>query len=125
MICNSFDFELASFETLAEATSFLNMCINNDFIQSYGLIHIHVDGMTLIPNSTTEWYWTNSGKKISFSIPWQPGEPDFYGGDEYCFSFIAFRYLSNFLGFNVLNCKGYTAPFMCQRLDYFVPVRIN
>jgi hypothetical protein len=122
-ICKSFDLELASFETLAEANFFLNLCYDNDFIQSYGLTHIHIDGMTQTPNSTTEWYWTNSGKKISFSIPWHPGQPDFFG-DEYCFSFMASP-LANVLGFNDMRCNDYIAPFVCQRIDFSIPVRLN
>ena len=123
-ICNSFDLELASFETLPEATSFLGMCLKNDFILSYGESYFHIDGMTQTPNSTTEWYWTNSGRKISFPIPWQPKQPDLFGGVEYCLSFMAFRYY-NVPGFNDIGCKSVMMPFVCQRLDYVIPVRIN
>jgi len=100
------------------------MSINNAFIQSYGTTHIHIDGMTLTPRSTTDWHWTNSGNRISFPIPWQPGQPDFHKNNEYCFSFIAGQ---DFFaqGFNDIECKDYIAPFVCQRLDSFIPVRTN
>ena len=96
------------------------MCENNAFMRSYGDTYIHVDGMTNTPRSSTDWYWTNSGRKINFPIPWQRVQPDFFL-NEYCLSFMSY----NVPGFNDLPCETYIAPFVCQRLDYFVPVRAN
>ena len=115
-ICKSFDLELVSFETLNEAQVFLDICKNNEFIKSLGSPYIHVDGMTQTPHSPTEWYWTNSGRKVSFRIPWQNGQPDF-DGDEYCLSVVANE------GFNDLPCETYIGSFICQRLDYFSQAR--
>jgi len=68
-ICKSFGLELATFETLTEAETFLNVAYENDFIKSLALKHFYVDGMTLTPHSTTDWYWTRNGKQIAFTIP--------------------------------------------------------
>jgi len=79
--------------------------------------------MTLTPRSPTDWYWTRNGEKIAFTIPWQPGEPNFENDLEYCLS--VWIQDVEIIGFNDANCQNQTWPFVCQRFDYFIPVRMN
>lgn len=111
IICKSFGLELVSLETLTEAEYFYNLCHNNDVTVGW----IFIDGMTLTPKSSTDWYWTNSGKKISYPIPWFPGQPDNYNEDEQCLTISH----TNFL-FNDQVCQNYPSLFVCQRIDYFI-----
>ena len=122
-ICKSFDLELASFETLAEAENFINIAKNHPFVISYGGNHMLVDGMTDTPNTKTEWFWTKTGTKVSYSLPWQKGEPNFLNEGEYCLAISAHE--PSTLGFNDIPCQLGLIAFVCQRIDYFVPVRIN
>ena len=115
--------ELATFETLNEAETFLNVAYENAFIKAYHLSHFYIDGMTLTPNSTTDWYWTKNGEKISFSIPWQPDEPNFDSNVEYCLS--VWIQDIKVIGFNDGQCQNIEWPFICQRIDYFVAVNFN
>lgn len=95
------------------------MSKEHEFMKSFGDPYFICDGMTSLPHSPTDWYWTNSGNKVSFFIPWQNGQPDFGGEAEYCLSFMIND------GFNDINCQNHIAPFVCQRLDYFAQIREN
>jgi len=79
--------------------------------------------MTPSGNTSIDWYWTNTGTKVSYSIPWQNGGPDFFNGIEYCLSFTGNE--PSHVGFNDHPCFGLLTPFVCQRIDYFVPARAN
>jgi hypothetical protein len=104
--------ELVSFETLTEVNAFMSMSKRNE--SSTAHIWYHIDGMTLTPFSPTDWYWTNSGNKVSFLMPWAYNQPDFYGGTEYCLSIFPNE------GFNDIPCDSSVESFFCQRLDYFL-----
>ena len=122
-ICKSFDLDLASFETLEEAENFLFIAKNNPFVHELWAIHLLVDGMTSTVNTSIDWYWTSSGNKVSYPLPWQKGAPDFLGGVEYCLAFSANE--PSTIGFNDFSCDSSVSPFVCQRIDYFVPARSN
>ncbi|CAG9807027.1 unnamed protein product [Chironomus riparius] len=121
--CKAFNLELATFETLTEAQTFLNMAWNHNFIMSHNLTFFLIDGMTLTPKSTTDWYWTKNGEKISFKIPWQPDEPNFEFEEEHCLSVWIQDVKA--IGFNDCKCQKLTWPFICQRIDYYIPIRAN
>jgi len=123
-LCKSFDLELATFETLIEAEKFIQVAKENQFIKTKIYPHVFVDGMTLTPNSATDWYWTRTGEKIPFTLPWKVGEPNFaFNGTEYCIS--VFLQAPDNLGFNDVRCQIEETRFICQRIDAFIPVRIN
>ena len=123
-LCKSFGLELATFETLTEAETFIQVAKENQFIKTNVHPHFLVDGMTLTPNSTTDWYWTKTGEKIPFPLPWREGEPNFaFDGTEYCIS--VFLQAPDNLGFNDVRCQIEERPYICQRMDYLIHVNSN
>jgi len=117
-ICRSFDLELMTLESLNEAKSFLTMADNHNYFRSFGVIWIVIDGTTLTAKSLTDWYWPQTGKKISFPMPWGVSQPS--GGTEFCLSFGRLNANEKF-GLNDLRCSEGIYPFMCQRFDIFIP----
>jgi len=75
----------------------------------------HMDGMTNTPLSIDNWYWTNTGKKISFTILWAEGEPN--SPYESC---LSFKTPSTGIGINDTTCQYAVIPFVCQRIDFYV-----
>jgi len=118
--CTSFNLQLTTLETLEEARAFLKMVDSHPYFKIYNDANFYMDGMTSILRSTTEWYWTNTGNKISFPIPWLPGQPDNATPDERCFGFRRSNANQKF-GFSDFNCKTFTPHFTCQRIDLFIP----
>jgi len=119
-ICSSFGLELATMETRAEADSFLEIVEYHQTIKSFGIVWILIDGITSVPRSTTEWYWTKTGNKISFTLPWGPGQPDFDRNRELCLS-VGKGNLNHKFGFNDLPCWDTVTPFICQKIDFMMP----
>ena len=115
-ICKAFGLELVTLETLKEANYFLEIAENSETKKLAIPFWIFIDGMTLTPKSTTDWYWTESGEKISFSIRWASDQPDNWRGNEKCFS-IGKRYPNDKFGFNDHACSNVNLPFICQRID--------
>jgi hypothetical protein len=122
-LCKSFGLELATFETLTEAETFIQMAKEFYLIKGNAHPYVIIDGMTLTPLSTTDWYWTRTGEKIPFTIPWREGEPNFMNDIEYCMALILQEQFS--IGFIDFPCQTYEHPFICQRIDYLIPVRMN
>jgi len=122
-LCKSFGLELATFETRTEADTFIQIAKENQFIKTNAHPYVIIDGMTLTPRSTTDWYWTRTGERIYFTLPWRVGEPNFADGVEYCMSLILQEQFN--IGFNDFRCQNIGDPFICQRIDYFIPVRMN
>lgn len=116
-ICKSFDLELATFETLSEAAKFLSMADNHSIFKSFAGVYFLIDGTTLSPASSTDWYWSKSGKKIQFPISWLSGQPDNGNISEYCFSFGR-RNATEKFGFNDLRCFEVIYHFVCQKMDF-------
>lgn len=75
--------------------------------------------MSLTPKSTTDWYWTDTGRKINFPIQWQSGQPDNNNNSEFCFSILKTSINQKF-GYNDQNCATYN-PFICQKIEFYVP----
>ncbi|CAG9805252.1 unnamed protein product [Chironomus riparius] len=118
--CKSYDLELVTMETLEEARAVLTMADNNSILRSYTSVWLNIDAVTLTIKSLTEWFWTKSGKKISYPIPWRPDAPNNHVGNENCLTFG--RYLtSGKFGFDDARCENGGNPIPCQRIDLLIP----
>jgi len=118
--CASFNLQLATLETLEEARRLLYLADSNPFFKIYTTSSsFYIDGMTSTLKSTTEWFWTDSGNKFSFPIPWLPGQPDNANGDERCFGFRRTTHSQNY-GYSDFTCTA-VPHFVCQRIDLFLP----
>ena len=120
-ICRAFDLELASFETVTEAHNFLHMCEKSSDIPSSGKFFYLTDGMTVTPRSSKKdnWFWTNSGKKISYDLPWTGIQPDFARGIEYCLT-VGRVAANDTIGFNDYTCVNGMTHFICQKVDFYI-----
>ncbi|KAL7036617.1 hypothetical protein ACKWTF_008874 [Chironomus riparius] len=117
--CSSFNLQLVSLQTLQEALAFLYLADTHPYFKKYTACSMfYIDGMTSIMKSTTEWYWADSGNKISYPMPWLSGQPDNANGDERCLAFRRntptqnYRFVDN-------TCSG-GPHFVCQRIDFFI-----
>lgn len=110
---------MITLDTLDEARSVLTMSDNNSILRSYTSVRLYIDAVTLSIKTTTEWYWTKTGKKIAYPIPWRPGTPDNSLGNEYCLTIG--RYLTTgIFWFDDAQCNdGHVV--LCQRIDFLVP----
>lgn len=79
------------------------------------------DGMAVTPRLTNKdnWFWTNSGKKVSYDLPWTGTQPDFARGTEYCLT-IGRVGGNDTLGFNDYTCVNGIIHFICQNVDFYV-----
>lgn len=100
-----------SLDTLDEMNAVSKMCEENRSL--FGTF-VHVGGMTQVGKSTTEWYWVNSNSKVSYTMPWQRGQPDFYGKNEWCLTLAK----GDKFKFNDISCSGsWEELFICQRFE--------
>lgn len=115
-ICKSYGLDLVTLETLQETRSFLKLADQCKTLQS---LEILVDGATPSPNLKGDWYWTRTGVKITFPLPWDVGQPSGTNNIQFCLS-IYKENMSKYFGFNDAFC---TKPllFSCQRVELFVP----
>jgi hypothetical protein len=112
-VCQAFNLELATFETLTEYQNFQKLLEKtNPFPSSVDMVH--VDGMTTKPGSTSDWYWTNSGVKIPYCLQWNPGQPDNANGDEAC---LTIRKSNGKYAYNDYFCSGGLTYFICQKTE--------
>ena len=106
--------ELATFETRDEALNFINFLEEHEYFKA-SLRLINVDGITDSQGSPTEWYWTNSGEKIPYSIPWAAGQPDNFYNNEPVLS-VGRISMNDSIGFNDAPAN-YAARFACQKTE--------
>jgi len=106
-------------ETHAEVQSLLNMTESNSHLKILNNALIWVDAVALAPKTTTNWFWMGSGKKVSFSIPWTFGQPEYGRSDELCLSYGKLSINQKF-GFHDNYCSAST-QFACQRIELIVP----
>ncbi|CAG9809169.1 unnamed protein product [Chironomus riparius] len=112
-ICRSFDLELATFETLEEFQNFEKILESTNPFSDIA----HVDGITTKLGSFSDWYWTNSGAKIPYSLLWNPTQPDNgKGSEEACLSLQKFQ---GKYGFNDYFCSKQATVFICQKTQLF------
>lgn len=112
--------ELATMETLSEANAVLTMADNHSFLRALSNSILWIDGITLTPMSKTDWYWSDSGEKIDFSIPWLANQPN--SADQRCLS-IAKETINQKFGFNDGTCSStsFMVRFICERIDLYIP----
>lgn len=111
-ICRAYNMELARFETINEVNKVFDLFRANYELSSISTFWMFVDGMTPAPGSNNNWYWTQTGRKVSFSIPWATSNPS--GGHEQCLSIG--RHGSNHpWSFNDVPYEGYKNIFLCQK----------
>ena len=106
LFCKSYEMELASFENIEEVNKVFDLLNADSHSMTTG--YVLVDGITLTPGSH-DWYWTQNGRKISFSIPWEPKNPS--GGNEQCLGMA-----KNEKNFNDIDCKSHESTFLCQKV---------
>lgn len=110
--------KISSFETLTELNAIIGMLGNvGDSSLTSAIL---VGASTTVGKSLTEWYWQNSGKKVSFTIPFGVGEPNFANNKEFCLSLR--KDTSNFYKFNDITCDESNMPFICQKTEYLIPL---
>lgn len=82
-------------------------------------VWVWTDAITLSSiASTTDWYWTRTGKKLSFPIDWYPGNPNGNNDEQGCMC-IGRATLSLTFKYNDCYCYGvYKIP--CQRTEFFL-----
>jgi hypothetical protein len=116
--CKSYNMELLTLETQTESQAVLNLLDTNNYLKT---IHFPMwaDLMTLTLKSKTEWFWTSTGNKISFPIPWFGTEPNNNSGNEYCI-FIEKPSISGKFGFADGDCNVNRYS-LCHKLDFVVP----
>ncbi|XP_070491061.1 macrophage mannose receptor 1-like [Chironomus tepperi] len=114
-ICKAFDLELATFETLQEMQNFFGTLLKPDHFSSFS-IYAHIDGMTTQSASTTDWYWTNSGAKMFYSLSWAPGEPNNGVDKEGCLTVVK---LTDKFALNDYPCASNPTQFICQETKQF------
>lgn len=95
------------------------MTENDNNIKNQASIWLWIDAITLVEKSSSDWYWTKSGKKISFSLDWVEGNPS--GSGQFCLA-VGKATLKTKFAFNDGNC-GSSFKFVCQRVEYLYPSR--
>jgi len=113
-ICHSYDMELASFKTLTEANAIITLVDMNADLGPRDNLWIFIDGVTLAARSPTEWYWSGTGEKIDFAMPWLPTQPDTNGGIEWFLS-IGKHKKEQRTGFNDIPGNNFVNTFLCQK----------
>lgn len=109
-ICNAYGMEFVSLETLNESEKFLQSCTEK--YQEFD-DHVHVGAISHDGNSKNGFYWMNSGKRINYPLEFGRGEPNNYGGKEFCLS-IQKQDTDVFL-YNDINCSDSFNQFICQK----------
>ncbi|CAG9798113.1 unnamed protein product [Chironomus riparius] len=113
-ICQTYGMELASFKTLAEANAVITLVEMNADLKNRDNLWIFINGVALAAQSKTEWYWTDSGQKIDFVIPWLINQPDTNGGTEWFLS-IGKHNKEQRTAFNDIPGNNFVGIFLCQR----------
>lgn len=65
--------QIVTLDNQAEADAFLTT-----FVQKAALFDsfTHIGAISRISKSTTEWYWAENSKKVSFNMKWANGKPN-------------------------------------------------
>lgn len=107
-ICQSYGFDLITFDTEEELNAFSPFYRNeNETLTDYS----HVGGFTYDVDSSI-WFWVTNEKEIGFKLKFAPLEPNNIGGLENC---LALWKYSEELLFNDFPCSEYYfATFFCE-----------
>lgn len=118
--CNSYKMDLITIETAAESQEFLSILDAHSYLRPITGIQLWLDALTVTLKSKTEWFWTNTGNKISFPIEWMGTEPNDMGGSEYCL-FIGKLSINAKFGYGDGNCLANSRFAICQNIDLMIP----
>ncbi|KAL7036610.1 hypothetical protein ACKWTF_008867 [Chironomus riparius] len=103
----------------------LNLADNDSYLRTLSGEGFFIDAITLTLKSTTDWYWTKSGQKLSFALPWMPGEPNNHNNaHEVCLSFGKVT-VSSKSAFNDAPCTSTAYTFLCQKIEFSIPLKIE
>jgi hypothetical protein len=114
MLCKTYNLQLATIQTLNEAYAVMNMINRNADLGVRDNLWVYIDGMGLTPRTSTDWYWSESGNKIDFTMPWLTGQPDTAGGAEWFLSIGKYTKDTQ-IGFNDIPGTGFVNAFLCQK----------
>ena len=111
--CKSYDMDILSVETEAEADHFLNLCTKSS--KSFEEL-TYVGATTLAAGTTDQWYWVNSETHIEYPLKFALGQPDNNNTNENCLG-IGMTEESTFAFFDV-DCNGIAEfKFACHKLS--------
>jgi hypothetical protein len=116
VLCRNYGLELASLHTVHEYNNVVEMLkLNSTRVTEWTFIN----GMTLTPKSRTDWYWVDSGRKVSYTMQWwRADQPDFYQNSQWC---LALGPMSlNMFQFDDVSCNESPQKFLCQKLEFLV-----
>ncbi|KAL7027489.1 hypothetical protein ACKWTF_005456 [Chironomus riparius] len=108
---------MLTLETLEEQQLLFMQLESSTYLRSLNYVWYWVDSIRVGP--TTDWYWTKSGKKISFPIPWLPYQPDNYEGIEYCLNISKLSMNAKF-GYADAKCDN-NSNVACQKIEFTIP----
>jgi hypothetical protein len=112
-ICLAHNLDIASLDTLNEFNFVSSQCKRQ---QNLVGDYVHIDGIAMSPKSAKDWYWTNSGMRISYEMPWAPKKLDFTQQLEWCLSLGP----TGVYKFNDIRCNGENGEersFICQKVQ--------
>jgi hypothetical protein len=117
-LCRAYDMEFAYIDNLSEFKYVSSMVKENEdkFVGSGFKNWVLIDGMTLVPRSPNDWYWTVNGEKVSFEMPFMSGQPDSASADEKCLSLGPSAESSMPYKFNDYPCNRLDTTFICQKM---------
>ncbi|CAO1441927.1 unnamed protein product [Diamesa serratosioi] len=110
LMCESFGFELISFNNLPEMNGFLDYLQKQEMRFSFWLGATNINTYKTTSEYTPEkhgFYWLSNGQNINYKVKWFAGEPN-NPSTEQCLH-AGFR--NNVIGLN---------DFPCNRQDYFI-----
>lgn len=110
-VCKAHGFDIASLDTLQEFNVVNLLCQRH----MQNLLHndsVLIDGLAMQKMSKSDWYWTNSGKKINYEMEWAPNQPNFQKQNQWCLSLDNSNYK-----FNDIKCYDDNHTFMCQKIQ--------
>lgn len=114
MLCKTYNLQFASIKTLNEAYAVMNMINRNPDLGVRDNLWVYIDGIGLTLRSPIDWYWTESGDKIDFAMPWLTGQPDTAGGAEWFLSIGKYTKDTQ-IGFNDIPGTNFVNAFLCQK----------
>jgi hypothetical protein len=104
--------DVVSVDSLDESYAFFNS------LQSHAYLfdnYAHVGAITLQSRSRDQWYWVDSGNRITYLIKWEPGFPN--SAAEYCLS-VKKKPTNEFV-YDDIPCFGsFEVKFIYQSVDY-------
>lgn len=111
LICVGYGMDLVMIRSINEFHAVTAMAYNHKNILTEC---VYIDGMspmTTTSNSGTEWYYTKTGEKIPFELPWHWKQPDTGSGIERCLNLLLYSnaFLANDGDCNQIN------SFICER----------